>query len=221
MLKLLFKEIAGNLSDAVCFGPQFLLRHWSRISSRPYPVTIPRVGIIYLRPAESDVSVVRQVFKEREYDIPGYGAIGARIRKKYLDVLEAGRIPIIVDAGANIGASSLWFARKYPFAKVVAVEPEPRNVTALQMNVCKEREIVVLAAAIGGRPGFVSTYTKGLGWGTTTARSCRGIPIVTVADALGQVKNGQPFITNIDIEGFENDSFQGTLNGSRVFMRSS
>jgi FkbM family methyltransferase len=203
----LLKKVAANLSDAACFGPQFLLRHFSRISSRPLPVMIPGVGRIHLRPGESDVSVVRQVFKEREYEMKKNGPIGTRIYKKYADILGAGRTPVIIDAGANIGASSLWFARQYPLANIIAVEPEPRNVAALRMNVCNERGIVVVAAAVGGRPGFVSTYTKVLGWGTTTTRSCAGIPVVTMAHAFGLVRNGQPFIAKIDIEGFEKDLF--------------
>ncbi len=43
--------------------------------------------------------------------------------------------PLILDCGANIGVSVLYFKRLYPGSKVVAFEPDPLNFDALQSNV--------------------------------------------------------------------------------------
>lgn len=39
---------------------------------------------------------------------------------------------VIVDAGANIGLASLFFANKYADAKIIAIEPEEHNFKILK-----------------------------------------------------------------------------------------
>lgn len=41
---------------------------------------------------------------------------------------------VIVDAGANIILSSLFFANQYPAAKIIAIEPRAKNFGLLQRN---------------------------------------------------------------------------------------
>jgi FkbM family methyltransferase len=41
--------------------------------------------------------------------------------------LRHGQTPLILDLGANIGASAVWFAVRYPAAHIVAFEPHPDN----------------------------------------------------------------------------------------------
>jgi FkbM family methyltransferase len=125
--------------------------------------------------------------------------------------LEAGRIPIIVDAGANIGAASLWFCAAFPESAVIAIEPEPRNAAVLWKNAGVCSRIRVLQAAIGSRTGYV-TVSDNTGSGVQTARSENGIPIITMQEAFGSIANGVPFIAKIDIEGFENDLFSSNLD---------
>ena len=52
----------------------------------------------------------------------------------YERMLRIGKTPLIVDAAANIGAGAVYFALKYPKAKLVAVEPEPDNYDLLVAN---------------------------------------------------------------------------------------
>jgi FkbM family methyltransferase len=49
-----------------------------------------------------------------------------------LDALD--RPPVVLDAGANIGMFSVWAAGRWPGARVIAVEPLPRNVALLRRN---------------------------------------------------------------------------------------
>lgn len=183
-------KFSANLADAACFGPQFLLRHVQRYFFRNIPVGIPGVGPIHLRRGESDIFTVRQVFRDRQYEVSRKGPLGARIFTRYEEILHLGRVPVIVDAGANIGAAALWFSREFPCANVVAVEPEPRNVAALRRNVGNKSRIHVLHAAIGATPGFVSVHTRDLGWGATTIRDETGIPVITMADAVRKISGG-------------------------------
>jgi FkbM family methyltransferase len=164
---------------------------------------------MHLRAGKSDIATIRQVFRDRQYDIGVNEKVGARIWRRYSEILDCGKIPTIVDAGANIGTASLWFLIKYPRAEVVAVEPEFNNLAVLQMNADGKKRLSDLAAAIGSTEGFVSV--KGLGWGARTTRSEVGIPIVTMENAFRCVKDGLPFIAKIDIEGFEKDLFSENL----------
>jgi FkbM family methyltransferase len=40
-----------------------------------------------------------------------------------------------VDVGAHVGAVSIYLARKYPFIKVYAIEPDPLNYACLERNI--------------------------------------------------------------------------------------
>ncbi len=72
-----------------------------------------------LRPNTSDIYVFYQVFSEREYD----NCINFEPK-------------VIIDAGANIGLTSLFYANKYPQALIIAIEPDAENYETLVHN-CK------------------------------------------------------------------------------------
>ena len=201
-----------NYKDFLSFGPKFLMRHLARLTGAEISrVEIPEIGVIHLRAFESDVLTVRQVFRDRQYDFGAHSVIGKRIWHRYTEILDCGKVPAIVDAGANIGAASLWFWKNYPEARIVALEPEINNLAVLRMNARGKERLSVLAAAVGSVEGFVSVQSHGLGWTAQTRRSEIGIPIVTMEDAFRSVKDGCPFIAKIDIEGFEKDLFAENL----------
>lgn len=204
----LWNFLSVNFEDILAFGPQFLMRHLGSVAdTRLSNVTIPDVGHVHLRSGESDAATFRQVFKDGEYDIgKRYPAVDARIWKRYMEIIETGSIPIIVDAGANVGAASLWFHRKYPSASIVAIEPEEGNFKVLQQNAGDREGLKVVAAAIGSTSGFVSVQNTGLGWAAQTTRAEAGVKMMTMAEAFA-VPGGRPFIAKIDIEGFESDLF--------------
>lgn len=182
----LAERIAANISDVRHFGPAFVLRHLGRFAKdRIARVSVPGLGPVHLRAGESDVAAIRQVFGKRDYDTSWPPQVGARIRARYEAILAAGKRPIIVDAGANIGAASLWFGQVYPDAAIVAVEPDPGNAAVLRRNVGGRPGHVILEAAIGAEPGYVVLSDAGsdLGWAVQTKRAESGLPIVTVQDA--------------------------------------
>jgi FkbM family methyltransferase len=212
MLPNLIDRISVNFRDIQLFGLRFLLRHASRLTgAQTTTVPVPGFGDIHVRIGESDVAVVRQVFGNKDYEMGRNSPIEARIWNRYSEIAKLGKAPIIVDAGANIGAASLWFHKKYPLAKVVAIEPEPGNLQILAKNAEGTERIIVLPAAIGATRGFVSIKNATFGWAATTARSDNGVQVVTMADAFKMV-DGIPFIAKIDIEGFENDLFQANTD---------
>jgi FkbM family methyltransferase len=60
---------------------------------------------------------------------------------------------LIVDAGANIGLASVWFAHRHPGARVVALEPEPANFEMLRRNAAPYPNIEPRRQALWSRPG--------------------------------------------------------------------
>ena len=86
---------------------------------------------IYLRKGTSDIPVFREIFMEKEYDIE-----------------VPHKVKYIVDGGANIGVSTLYFKLKYPEAVIIAVEPEKNNFKLLLKNTSNKSDITCLNAGI-------------------------------------------------------------------------
>eukprot|EP01037_Dinobryon_pediforme_P016826 gene16826-17007_t len=154
-----------------------------------------RVGKFYSRPSDSDMSVFRQIFVERSYDFNRF-AQKSRIFGYYQAILAAGKTPIIVDAGANIGASSMYLAKFFPEALVFAVEPDPQNIKICRLNCAPYQNIRVKEAAIGAVPGKVSiekSKDDSMSWAIKTDRNSDGeTQILTVRDIVSECPASAP-----------------------------
>jgi FkbM family methyltransferase len=210
----LSKRLVRNWKDARTLGPGILLRHAGRFrKTKLAKATIKGVGTVHVRQGGSDIEVLRQVFSEHEYAMPWPSDLTSRMSARYQTLLAQGRRPIIVDAGANIGAASLWFSRLYPEACVAAIEPDPENVEILRMNLAGHARCRVIEAAIGAEGGFARIENPhSVAWAVRTIRAHSGLPVVTVADAFAASGGDEPFIVKVDIEGFESDLFASNLD---------
>ena len=79
---------------------------------------------IALRPNTSDVTTFKHIFAHGDYDI------SIKPEPK-----------LIIDAGANIGLASIYFANRYPSAKIIAVELAPSNFQVLLKNTSHYNQI--------------------------------------------------------------------------------
>jgi FkbM family methyltransferase len=62
----------------------------------------------------------------------------------------------IVDLGANVGITTLWFALRYPAARLLAVEMMPENALMLeQLKSLNNLDLVIANVAAGHRSGTV------------------------------------------------------------------
>ena len=201
--------LVDNVHDALTMGVGFPLRHLSdRLGRSRYDTGVRGFGRISLRARTSDGAVFRQVFARREYDLsrfPQHDRVLAAISRTAAD----GKIPVVVDGGANVGAASLFFSATYPQATVVAVEPDPDNADSCEQNTSGHDNIKVLRAALGAEPGAVElSNPAGEAWAVQTSRSAGGaVPIVTIDQAVAAAGDGVPIVVKIDIEGFEADLF--------------
>jgi len=165
---------------------------------------------IWLRKGTSDFDVMEQIFVHREYDFAGWPAHHAMIQRAYAQFVDAGKVPVIIDCGANIGFASVWFAQRFPQATVYAVEPEPENIALLRRNVSAYANIVPVDAAISDRVTRVALRNpKKEPWGYQTEDDARGgVETVTIPDLLERLPNAAPLIVKIDIEGYETSLFR-------------
>lgn len=156
----------------------------------------------FLRVPSSDVCVFEQTFLGGAYD---------------LSVDHAPRT--IVDAGANTGLASIYFANRFPDATVIAIEPEADNWRLLKKNVAPYRNIVPVRGALWQDDTEVNLVDPHLGrWGFMTqsqndAGELLGDLIdevrgMTVSTLMTQYGLDRIDILKMDIEGAEREVFR-------------
>lgn len=214
-LDLVFHAIRSFTEDALSFGLSFSFKHRVQLlCNKTMMMSLPGVGSLNIRPGTSDMNVVRQVFRQQEYDISTLPQ-NKKVDQRYEELCANGQVPVIIDAGANIGASSIWFASKYPKAKILAVEPDPENAACCRTNTRTFENIAVVEAGIGSSSGgLMLVNPSGASWAVQTERCAEGgdVRICTVQELSASVPHGRLFIVKIDIEGFESDLFSANTS---------
>jgi len=125
---------------------------------------------------------------------------------------------IIVDAGANIGTSSLFFALKYPEARIFAVEPEAGNFALLKKNTRNYANIVPIRAAIWGEDCTRALQNRFTGtWGYTVSETLRKsepvgqtVDCLTIPSLMKQHDIESIDLLKMDIEGGEKDVLENS-----------
>jgi FkbM family methyltransferase len=117
----------------------------------------------------------------------------------------------VIDIGANIGDSSIYFALRGA-DKVIALEPFPKNYELakknIQMNNCSSR-ICIAMAACGTSTGYITFDANKSGGNSSLVRTENGttIPMLTLEDILN--KNDirtEESLLKMDCEGCEYES---------------
>jgi FkbM family methyltransferase len=169
---------------------RFLARYVSQRGSYPWTVQVdtPLGRVQVTMYSRHDLLTVNEVFCRRDYGVPDGS--------------------VIVDIGANIGISALYFLTRNPACQVWCYEPNPRNVERLRHNLAPYLDrVIVTQAAVGperGRRGFVVEPTGRYGrladdGGEAAADQ---VDVVTVSDVLDEVGQSIDFV-KIDTEGTE------------------
>lgn len=124
----------------------------------------------------------------------------------------------IIDLGANIGLSVLFFAERYPDAHITAVEPEKKNFELMAQNLhgYKDR-VTLMLGAIWPYDGEVQLVDHDeregyLGaWGertqSTISNPSKAVKAYSLPSIMAYVNIDQIDILKIDIEGAEYDLF--------------
>lgn len=181
------------------FGPLLMFRlYWLYFRRRAEPVFV-RLGKdrdgIWIRPA-SDLGIFHQVFIHDEYGFE-------------ID----GEVATIVDAGANIGCASIYFARRFPAARIVAIEPMPSTFEMLERNIVNRPNISARNAALWSENEqieLVDEWQNHLAVRVQRCSDSSGRVLVnglTMWDIAELFPSGVIDILKIDIEGAEDEVF--------------
>ena len=119
----------------------------------------------------------------------------------------------IIDGGANIGLTSVFFANRYPKAEIVAVEPEEGNFEMLRRNTEKYESVRLIRAGIWGHSAILSVVDEGKGNNSFTVTEILSpkpgsINAISIYDIMQQRNWETIDILKLDIEGAEKNVFE-------------
>jgi FkbM family methyltransferase len=167
---------------------------------------------VYARYASSDLDVFEQIF----------------VKQAYRCLLDVSQPRLIVDCGANVGYSSVYFLSKFPGAHVVAIEPDPDNYSVCQRNLSRYGERVTLLHAgiwTHDAPLMVcrGQYKDGREWAVQVRECQNGETPEVYGRDIGSVLRETGFqtidILKIDIEGAERTAFSGSCDTWLDYVR--
>src|SRR5580700_11827986 len=151
---------------------------------------------VYLRMDTSDFCAYYDVLiaKTKQYSLEGLTSSPATI----------------VDAGAHIGMASILFARRYPRAKIIAIEPEPSNFALLLRNTSSYKNILTVCAALWREDGEVTLGSSNVhpkGAFQVVENGGTRVRAVTINTLMRETGVQSIDILKVDIEGSEREVF--------------
>lgn len=152
-------------------------------------------NLFVLRANTSDSQTFKQIFLRGDYEIE------VNFKPKY-----------IVDAGAYIGLSSVYFANRFPEAKIIAIEPAEINYSLLLKNIHGYENIEPVNKGIWYKKTYLTVINEGHGeWGfivkETNDKNEADIQATSIDEILEDFGMATLDIVKLDIEGSEVEVF--------------
>ena len=156
------------------------------------PFQLKNGSIVFLRSNPlNDIATATEVFAEELYDIPL--------------AIKPASIRLIVDLGANVGYSCVYWLYKFPQAKIIAFEPHPVHVRQLRRHLEANSggdRVLLIPKAAGTENGELYLTDD------EASSELVNIPIegamkVDVVDWIKEIENYVIDLLKIDIEGSE------------------
>ena len=174
---------------------------------------IPNSGLIYVTIPESkypiiirgkttDVYIFEKIFILEDYNLSSFSNFN----------------PIfIIDGGAYVAYSSIFFSHNFPDAIVVAVEPEESNFLILEKNTSQYPNIKRINAGIWNKKTFLKIRDLGVGHYGFLVEEVNGkednsIKAITISDILSKFNYKDIDILKLDTEGAEKDIFASNFD---------
>lgn len=138
-------------------------------------------------------SAYREIFVEQIYAFPS-----------------ADKAPAILDCGANIGVSILYFKKIYPGAKVIAYEADPTVFAFLQANMQNNgiTGVELHNLAIWSKETTVEFNVEGADGGRIRISSDKNTVAVPTTSLTSIIQNRHFDFIKIDIEGAETEALK-------------
>jgi FkbM family methyltransferase len=176
-------------------------REWT-IAFR-YPPPIGKVRFLLRINSGADAFIHSEIFEHQYYRLP-----------------LARRPMTILDLGANIGLSTIYFARQFPDAALACVEPAPDNLRLLRKNLALNGvRATVIAAAVDANERPLLLELQGRDYehriiepserGSRPTLRIEGVSVPTILQQLSWDRIG---LLKVDIEGHEKELFSGNCD---------
>ena len=196
---------------ALRLPPAGALTYW-RLKLRPPAapdtaclIRLRKGRFLRLRDVDTDLSIFEQIFLLDDCALP------------------VSREPVryILDAGAHIGCSSLFFAEHHPLARILAVEAHAGNYAQLVANTTQVPAIQTLHGAVYHRNGPVGIANPGdRPWGFQVSDQPDGDTTLlghTIPELMRLADFPRIDLLKLDIEGAERELFD---YGGAAWLRS-
>jgi len=156
-----------------------------------------------------DLAVYREIFHDKHYALP-------------LDFEPR----VIFDLGANIGASVLYFALRFPSAQIFAFEPDPENIEMFKLNLGQYNfmdRVTLIEKAVWGSDGETlllhlirdQHYSSSVVERSGATRSIK-VTSTTIDHVMKSYDIHSIDLLKFDIEGAEGIVFAAFSNIARV-----
>lgn len=194
-MKRLIKKLQSLLIYLNAFGTLSGLRLFLRKRRKSGMIRLDVPGLehpLHLRAGTSDLYMFEEVFIDGEY------AIASELDPK-----------LIIDVGANVGFASVYFANRYPKARIISIEPDPSNVEVLRRNIAPYRNVEAVQAAVWFESTTLGLDDRGDKSGIQVrADATGGVRAMTIEEVLAMAGTPRIDILKLDIEGAEKELFE-------------
>ncbi len=156
---------------------------------------------VAIRNNPSDYATFREVLVREDYGLP------------------AGFVPeTILDAGANIGLTSVFLASRFPAAQLVSVEPDEGNFSQLKLNARAYPNIHPVRAGIWPRSCLLKLVDTGEGHNAYQVREIpsgteEGLNAISPRNIMDERGWASIDLLKVDIEGAELELFRSEVEG--------
>jgi len=170
-----------------------LYMHFKSKSQRP--IRLPFLQHpVYFRNIGSDAKMFEQIFVNKEYDV---------------------KIPVapqvIIDLGANVGFASVFFANRFPNAKIFAIEPDESNYATAQKNLAPYKNVQLVKGAVWHKSQTINLVDKGYGVAAYMVEEGTGkneVKAYTIKEIMEIMNTATIDILKMDVEGTEKELFE-------------
>lgn len=153
---------------------------------------------ILMRIGTTDCRVAQEILIDGEYEI----ASGLKLPEQ----------PTVIDLGANIGVFLHFAARRWPRARLIAVEPDVENFAMLERNaqaIGGQTASDLVRACVGGERGFTRLLPNSGEWAISMGEvgETGDVQVLTMADLCRDHGVERIDLLKCDIEGAERQVF--------------
>jgi FkbM family methyltransferase len=188
----------------------------SNRKSSPWAVLGNLVRVFSPRPQDKPVKIKvldAPMELETRHQSSDWSSLRATFVSRQYDAIDLGSPDRILVAGSYVGYSLVYFANRFPSARIVGAESDPENYLIGERNTRRYPKVRVRHIALWPEDGDVSLLRSSEGWQSSKViRSVRGLPRVE-AWTLGRLLREENWPTAdlivLDIEGSEYAVLEG------------